>query len=133
MKCTSMGSRRSFDLPRTPSNNGYFFFNDTATTEIYTLSLHDALPIYHLLPGPKPLGGDPPARGVLAQARHEVCARFHPLVLHAEDVDHVGVANRVDVGRRLDAESPRKERRRSNERATHAPECEGLHERAGDA
>src|SRR3712207_8257470 len=27
---------------RTPS---FFFFNDTATTEIYTLSLHDALPI----------------------------------------------------------------------------------------
>src|SRR6266852_1083523 len=24
---------------------GYFFFNDKATTEIYTLSLHDALPI----------------------------------------------------------------------------------------
>ena len=24
---------------------GVFFFNDTATTEIYTLSLHDALPI----------------------------------------------------------------------------------------
>ena len=23
----------------------FFFFNDTATTEIYTLSLHDALPI----------------------------------------------------------------------------------------
>src|SRR3712207_8516394 len=31
------------------SNNDiivFFFFNDTATTEIYTLSLHDALPIY---------------------------------------------------------------------------------------
>src|SRR2546427_9277085 len=28
----------------------FFFFNDTATTEIYTLSLHDALPIY---PGPR--------------------------------------------------------------------------------
>src|ERR1039457_7674520 len=28
-----------------------FFFNDTATTEIYTLSLHDALPIYTLPPG----------------------------------------------------------------------------------
>src|SRR3712207_8296663 len=27
----------------------YFFFNDTATTEIYTLSLHDALPISELL------------------------------------------------------------------------------------
>src|ERR1017187_10979263 len=35
---------------------GFFFFNDTATTEIYTLSLHDALPIYR----PRvldPLGG----------------------------------------------------------------------------
>src|SRR3989454_145414 len=28
---------------------GFFFFNDTATTEIYTLSLHDALPISGLL------------------------------------------------------------------------------------
>src|SRR2546422_7615527 len=27
------------------SNCSFFFFNDTATTEIYTLSLHDALPI----------------------------------------------------------------------------------------
>src|SRR2546430_6940639 len=27
----------------------FFFFNDTATTEIYTLSLHDALPISRLL------------------------------------------------------------------------------------
>src|SRR2546430_12716886 len=29
----------------------FFFFNDTATTEIYTLSLHDALPIF------RPMGG----------------------------------------------------------------------------
>src|SRR6266446_2634141 len=28
----------------------FFFFNDTATTEIYTLSLHDALPIYNFPP-----------------------------------------------------------------------------------
>src|SRR5256884_8929037 len=28
----------------------FFFFNDTATTEIYTLSLHDALPISNTLP-----------------------------------------------------------------------------------
>src|SRR2546422_11437226 len=27
----------------------FFFFNDTATTEIYTLSLHDALPIFPLV------------------------------------------------------------------------------------
>ena len=28
----------------------FFFFNDTATTEIYTLSLHDALPILTAFP-----------------------------------------------------------------------------------
>src|SRR5256885_12935284 len=33
----------SFSLP--PVCRLFFFFNDTATTEIYTLSLHDALPI----------------------------------------------------------------------------------------
>src|SRR5260221_7820655 len=31
----------------------FFFFNDTATTEIYTLSLHDALPISPRLAGPR--------------------------------------------------------------------------------
>src|SRR3712207_7629705 len=37
----------------------FFFFNDTATTEIYTLSLHDALPIW-----PQPQRGtDGSARG----------------------------------------------------------------------
>src|SRR3712207_3882814 len=42
----------------------FFFFNDTATTEIYTLSLHDALPILHAVEGadaavgPGELGGD---------------------------------------------------------------------------
>src|SRR5258708_15051898 len=40
----------------------FFFFNDTATTEIYTLSLHDALPIClrrgfpQGVQGPQPLG-----------------------------------------------------------------------------
>src|SRR5256885_7412283 len=29
----------------------FFFFNDTATTEIYTLSLHDALPIFVVIDG----------------------------------------------------------------------------------
>src|SRR2546429_2721284 len=32
-----------------PLDTLFFFFNDTATTEIYTLSLHDALPIYREL------------------------------------------------------------------------------------
>src|SRR5256885_7077274 len=30
----------------------FFFFNDTATTEIYTLSLHDALPIWAFIDSP---------------------------------------------------------------------------------
>src|SRR5258707_11847180 len=37
-----------FSLLSHPRFVFFFFFNDTATTEIYTLSLHDALPIYHL-------------------------------------------------------------------------------------
>src|SRR3712207_8705699 len=46
----------------------FFFFNDTATTEIYTLSLHDALPIYgqrgELRVDPDPLLTRPGACGV---------------------------------------------------------------------
>src|SRR3712207_8176916 len=34
--------------------NSIVFFNDTATTEIYTLSLHDALPIFTSSPRPAP-------------------------------------------------------------------------------
>src|SRR3989449_11499481 len=52
----------------------FFFFNDTATTEIYTLSLHDALPISsrraassgHTLPR----AGPPPGLGVAREAPH---------------------------------------------------------------
>src|SRR5712664_1189573 len=36
-------------------NHHFFFFNDTATTEIYTLSLHDALPISRHAHAPRPL------------------------------------------------------------------------------
>src|SRR5438445_4485158 len=42
----------------------FFFFNDTATTEIYTLSLHDALPIS--CPLPFALGPDPALKPVVA-------------------------------------------------------------------
>src|SRR3712207_8356510 len=66
----------------------FFFFNDTATTEIYTLSLHDALPICHpagldrhapglrradhdrAIPGRRP-GGRHPAAGQGHPRRHE--------------------------------------------------------------
>src|SRR5258708_26241323 len=50
-------------------STSFFFFNDTATTEIYTLSLHDALPIWrgrrHGLQGrarPDPACGGPGCR-----------------------------------------------------------------------
>src|SRR5256885_6198237 len=51
----------------------FFFFNDTATTEIYTLSLHDALPISHVQPQEDGavLGAFIDAQAlVLLQARH---------------------------------------------------------------
>src|SRR2546426_3221602 len=37
--------RSSFTIIQSSFYHFFFFFNDTATTEIYTLSLHDALPI----------------------------------------------------------------------------------------
>src|SRR2546427_1902521 len=40
----------------------FFFFNDTATTEIYTLSLHDALPISSPTPRLLQQRGHPAAR-----------------------------------------------------------------------
>src|ERR1051326_3661234 len=50
---STTAGRSCRDRERTPLNSHHlpffrmpsFFFNDTATTEIYTLSLHDALPI----------------------------------------------------------------------------------------
>src|SRR5256885_11733039 len=41
----------------------FFFFNDTATTEIYTLSLHDALPILRARDVELHLGGEQADRG----------------------------------------------------------------------
>src|SRR5207248_10195631 len=57
----------------------FFFFNDTATTVIYTLSLHDALPIWlHELP-PTSLGGRRAAfgRGRLGHARDRKSTRLN--------------------------------------------------------
>src|SRR3989442_15430509 len=51
-------------VPRPPPVSFFFFFNDTATTEIYTLSLHDALPIYRRRGGP---GHDPDLRSLRAR------------------------------------------------------------------
>src|SRR6266536_5616682 len=60
------------------SSSTIFFFNDTATTEIYTLSLHDALPIsatprgarpWCIFHGPPSLPGD--RKSTRLNSRHE--------------------------------------------------------------
>src|SRR2546427_12789905 len=81
-----------------------FFFNDTATTEIYTLSLHDALPIctqmvqrrgkhaidrnLHLVPlrseGPKRLGDDRVALLPRAQSAHHRRSEEHTSELQSQ-------------------------------------------------
>src|SRR5215204_2923748 len=50
----------------------FFFFNDTATTEIYTLSLHDALPILqrHARPPPSPGDADRDHSGAARSEEH---------------------------------------------------------------
>src|SRR6478672_7628117 len=63
-----LAPRRNWPHRPTPSRFPFpFFFNDTATTEIYTLSLHDALPIYPASvppagPGPAGRSQSPPGR-----------------------------------------------------------------------
>src|SRR5215467_4683893 len=72
----------------------FFFFNDTATTEIYTLSLHDALPV------PQPEGDELTARAVAAE-HHLIPLRREPRVLHShvvlvgEEVRDAVVADRL--------------------------------------
>src|SRR2546422_11302593 len=53
----------------------FFFFNDTATTEIYTLSLHDALPILYLWERSFVSGRTRDFRGYLCSGGHEPAAK----------------------------------------------------------
>src|SRR2546430_10223258 len=61
----------------------FFFFNDTATTEIYTLSLHDALPISY---GCRVLGRDAPQ----LSSRRRSCPTRHNQRYARADVGTVG-------------------------------------------
>src|SRR2546422_10297699 len=58
----------------------FFFFNDTATTEIYTLSLHDALPISRVLGGSASPGHGGRAHSVDRRRRAAVRRRRRPAV-----------------------------------------------------
>src|SRR5256885_17064734 len=59
-------------------NRSFFFFNDTATTEIYTLSLHDALPIS---PARRPSPSRPSRRAGRGR-RGARTQHGHPLPVH---------------------------------------------------
>src|SRR2546430_13356585 len=56
----------------------FFFFNDTATTEIYTLSLHDALPISRARRRRRRPGAPAPGPPSPARARREGSRRAAP-------------------------------------------------------
>src|SRR5258708_27582345 len=57
----------------------FFFFNDTATTEIYTLSLHDALPISTV--------GQVPAHADESRIRSDLGRELNRELLHAAGRD----------------------------------------------
>src|SRR2546429_9703004 len=83
----------------------FFFFNDTATTEIYTLSLHDALPI--CLPcGPnwwieKAFTGCAPTRwlGLWDTGAHSCVALSYIRLLVLPDVSRRGFVILYKIGR----------------------------------
>src|SRR5260370_25896989 len=59
----------------------FFFFNDTATTEIYTLSLHDALPILWFHKQPATAGDNP----IFLGNRHDVKEPGFVAMLRSEE------------------------------------------------
>src|SRR3712207_8023042 len=63
-----------------------FFFNDTATTEIYTLSLHDALPIFHLPDRHLVVAAHLDLRPQLAEVLHEVVGE-RVVVIYQQNLD----------------------------------------------
>src|SRR6266481_2632721 len=81
----------------------FFFFNDTATTEIYTLSLHDALPISAALPRPLTESRKQLVRALAGElsrtlpSRRFPCAE-HQVLAHAERrEDAAPLGNQADA------------------------------------
>src|SRR2546427_12472533 len=86
----------------------FFFFNDTATTEIYTLSLHDALPI-----SPAPMGEDEqvteggqqiPRRVTLLQQTRHHAAQSDRHLLHYQRRAHAPFRPHADPEQRAQHE-----------------------------
>src|SRR2546430_5878650 len=62
----------------------FFFFNDTATTEIYTLSLHDALPISN--------------RSMIAPGRKSTCSPMSLRIVSSATVPVPNVSTFKEIG-----------------------------------
>src|SRR6267143_6528217 len=83
----------------------FFFFNDTATTEIYTLSLHDALRDL--------VGEEHPVRAALARSRFACAPRDPAVDDEVRDVDALGrQLPRHALREAAQRELPHRERRR---------------------
>src|SRR5258708_38475398 len=79
-------------------NRNFFFFNDTATTEIYTLSLHDALPIsLHLDQIPLPQQGDVAVADLVTRPHHQAVALGLAVPMRVERDDHVLARTGADL------------------------------------
>src|SRR6266853_5434937 len=93
-----------------PAHPFFFFFNDTATTEIYTLSLHDALPIcrgiqllnvflggtlFQDLPSERPAGvrhaGNGARHGLTVERGSTMCATLGATTLDVNSRHHQAV------------------------------------------
>src|SRR3712207_1477469 len=92
-----------------------FFFNDTATTEIYTLSLHDALPISDRL--------EREVRGHLSAEVPAHAVRDREQRLEEQVRVLVAVPDLADVGRRADRDLHRRSSSTVLPSFTTSPEC----------
>src|SRR5256885_704712 len=79
-----------------------FFFNDTATTEIYTLSLHDALPIWAKSRNINSLGSvEPPSTSVEEHHALSSAELASPLQLYGTRQSRSAFGRSIDAFRRL--------------------------------
>src|SRR6266513_1345796 len=93
MRAAIIDARSAKLAPSTPHMD--FFFNHTATTEIYTLSLHDALPIFWR-PPPRLRGVRPPPKR--ARSTTSTCSG----VVHRRSEEHTSeLQSRFDLVCRL--------------------------------
>src|SRR6266513_5782445 len=91
----------------------FFFFNDTATTEIYTLSLHDALPISVRVTSPAPPAEEsPPTPSDIRRSEEhtsELQSRFDLVCrLLLETKKQNSLCSCIDRNRRLKTSSNRR-------------------------